>query len=166
MSLLSHQVETFMRMMKLVFLVTILMLCISSANAQIAPPEYGAIVKIVSSHKVYIYTDNLKAYDHIAKALSKYDGLQVVSKIEESDFVLSFNGETIKTGSTDNNGYITDMHKLLGGMFAALPGSSPNSQRIVWHTEKSTAFRWGKDPEVKCTQEFIKAFQKAKGEKK
>ncbi len=56
-------------------------------------------------------------------------------------------------------------HKDVGIMQVIVPGSQPKTIRILWEANKNTKFRWGKDPEIKCAQEFIKALEKVGQEK-
>jgi hypothetical protein len=135
--------------------------------AQSLPPEYGDISEIVNKRKVYIYTDDLEARDRMVKEINKYNGLEVVSKIDDSEMVILFAGAKVVTGAIYNpvSNTATQTHKELGEMRVVIPGSSPNALKIVWHAGKSTKFRFGKDPDIKCIQEFIKDLKKVRKEK-
>ncbi|MEW6737714.1 MAG: hypothetical protein AB1489_40915 [Acidobacteriota bacterium] len=143
-------------------------------NQAPAPPEYGDITELKQLQRVYIYTDDRDAYYRIAKEIGKYKDLQEVDKISEAEFVLVYYGNRTtfenysneKVDSVTGYGSVdTKTEKGIGIMKVLVQSSNSNSVRIVWQIEKGTRLNFGRDPEVKCTKEFIKQLKKVKQEK-
>ena len=143
-------------------------------NTQSTPPEYGDITALKELSRVYIYTDDREAYYRIAREISKYKDLTEVDKISDAEFVLIFFGNRTTVGNYSNTnvdpttGYGTlnsNTEREIGVMKAVVPGSKPGSLRILWQSEKGKRLGFGKDPEVKCAQDFIKQLKKVKQEK-
>jgi hypothetical protein len=137
-----------------------------------APQEIGEISELKALHRVYIYTNDGPAYIRIAKELGKYKDLEVVEKISDAEFVLIYYGNRVtpetypltKPDSEKENDKLSskETEKELGVMKVVVQGSAPNILRVVWQIEKSTRLMFGKDPEIKCTQEFIKKLKEVK----
>jgi hypothetical protein len=138
------------------------------------PPEYGEIAELKKLQRVYIYTDDREGYYRIAKEINKYKDLQEVDKISDAEFVLIYFGSRATLNNYSNAeadpniGYGTfdpSSEREVGIMKAVVPGARPGSLRILWQSEKGRRLGFGKDPEVKCAQEFIKELKKVKQEK-
>ncbi len=155
----------------------VLLLCCAPVMAQsYPPPEYGKINELLGMHRVYIRTDDPSMRERIAKEFEKYKELEVVGRIEDAEFILYFAGRREYIGTYGNvnvnpatgNGTASssDRYALLGNMMAVLPATNTDAIRIVWSSGKSTRFIFGKYPDIKCAQEFIKQLKKAREEEK
>lgn len=116
-------------------------------------PEQGKLSDIADKTKVYIYTDELKARDIIAKHLTKDKRIAVVDKIEDSDFAIRYHTELSPRG----NGY-----ELVGYFSVIMPSEDGNRIRQIYSVIKSKFFAWDDNPAESTTKQFIKDLSKAK----
>ncbi|HZE69947.1 MAG TPA: hypothetical protein VE135_10545 [Pyrinomonadaceae bacterium] len=125
-------------------------LCLSSVIAQKELPEYGDIADLKGMAKVYVTADSTAARSLILDELEKYPALEVVSLVDDGQFVL----ECVQTG-----------HLAVGGLIEELPTFEMTAytikdgrHRVAWSRTKSSI----RPAAALLTRDFIKALKKLK----
>lgn len=142
-------------MFKLIFALAVLMFGSSVVFAQDKLPEYGDIVDLKDSAKVYVTTDSTESRKYILNELKKYRALDVVVSPDEGQFVL----ECKQTGHITTS---SDLFREMPTFEMTAYTLTNGRRRIAWSATK-TSVRY---PPTLLTRDFIKALKKARGEKK
>lgn len=113
-------------------------------------PEQGTLADIVNLKKVYIFSDNLKSRDMIAKIL-KTAGFQIVERIEMSDFVVRYDERTEDVGALTTR---RDLKKY-GTLKVVMSAADGKRLRLIYSVEKSEYWVWEKNPAKATTEQFL-----------
>ena len=130
-------------------------------------PEQGKLKDILSKSKIYLSTEDLKARDIIEKELRKIKKFVLVDKIEESDFVITYESwvETVNVSATvvGNTATARENKQLIGQFTVKMTSDSTESGRVrlIYSTRKSKYFVWEDNPAESTTKQFIKDLTKA-----
>lgn len=130
-------------------------------------PEQGKLSDIVGKKKAYIFTTDLKARDIIIKEIGKKNSLEIVDKLEDSDFAIKYESweETVNVTASayGNTATARENKQTIGLLTILMPSLDENSSRIrfVYSTKKSKYFIWENNPAESTTKQFIKDLFKA-----
>jgi len=131
-------------------------------------PEYGHISEIRRMHRVYVVADDIDSQNLLVKALSKYEGLQVVSSPDHAEVFIVF-GQGSAATSLKLWGYAAgtiDYHTK--AQFIVFYRSETGRPRIVFQEtediQTSSGWTLSRPNEVNVSRHFIKELRKVRGE--
>jgi hypothetical protein len=130
-------------------------------------PEQGKLKDLLTKKRVFLATQDLKARDIIEKELSKIKKFVFVDRIEESDFIVTYESwiETVNVSATvvGNTATARENTELIGLFTVKMFSDSTESGRVrlIYSARKSKYFIWDSNPAESTTKQFIKDLTKA-----
>lgn len=132
--------------------------------------EFGDIKELARAHKVYVWANDLEARKIVVKELSKDSLLEIVDRLEDAEFALTYGLETERRsvsflfgGIQSNQRQTSDMMALRS---ASAAGRERDAVRIVWSTRKvreySNGITFSRHPAINGTRSFLKALNEAR----
>lgn len=131
-------------------------------------PEYGTVQDIKEMKKIFVRAEDDDARFTIIEMLGGYEGVEVVNSAKDAEIVLDYT--TLTRDVAANRGpYARGASMALKSQMRAYTTRSDGTKLIAW-TETETfdvtnGFVMGAPNEVNLTHHFVRALQKARGEK-
>lgn len=131
-------------------------------------PEYGHISEIRRMHRVYVVADDIDSQNLLVKALSKYEGLQIVGSPDRAEVFIAF-GQGSAATSMKLWGYSAGtIDYRTKAQFIVFYRTESGRPRIVFQEtediQTSSGWTFSRPNEVNVSRHFIKELRRARGE--
>jgi hypothetical protein len=172
--------------------ITFIIVCALSLNFSLPAPqaqqddtvpsqfEKGDLSELTDKNRVFINATSARRSENIAKELSKYQAIRVVSDLASADYVVAYRVERDKDGVTIGAAGTTlqDNWIYYGKMLVYLPRKD-KPPRLLWETRLRYQVpppsnppplpdwrkNWEQPLEKSAAKKFVKALKKFRGEK-
>ncbi len=135
-----------------------------SADSQNSIAEQGTLKDITGKKKVFIFVNDVKSRDFIAKELSKSD-LTVVDKIEDSDFAIKYEDYIEDLGASvsiyGNSANVNKKSQRVGTLTVVMPSENGKRLRLIYSARKTEYWRWDDNPAKSTAKQFLKDLNKS-----
>ncbi len=131
-------------------------------------PEYGHISEIRRMRRAYVVADDIDSQNLLVKALSSYEGLQIVGSPDRAELFITF-GQNSAATSMKLWGYgAGTIDRRTKAQFIVSYRSESGRPRIVWQEtediQTSSGWTFSRPNEVNVSRHFIKELRKVRGE--
>lgn len=133
-------------------------------------PEVGSISDIKGMTMVYVYSEDPKARQMVVDELKAYPRLQVVSSMDEAEFVMHYTFRRVTATATSGSGATSakttmDNRALVVTTTGRLDEERRLAhQRTVWSAGEGRSTKTLANPARLFVKAFIRDFKKARGE--
>jgi hypothetical protein len=130
-------------------------------------PEQGKLRDILTKSRIYLNTEDLKARDVIEKELKRIKKFVLVDRVEESDFIISYESWIESLGVTatvyGNTATARERTQIVGLLKVTMPSDDPKLDRLrlIYSARKTKYFVWEDNPAESTTKQFLKDLTRA-----